>query len=66
MLCSIEIPSHYAPGLNLNSPERALPQRTAQLESLRDVLRERPGVTMREAKHLRNGLARDAPATFSP
>jgi len=42
MLCSIEMPPEYAAGLNLNSPERALPLRKAQLESLRDVLREVP------------------------
>lgn len=42
MLCSIEMPPQYAAGLNLNSPERALPLRAAQLESLRDVLREVP------------------------
>ena len=29
------------------------------------VLGVSPGVTMREARRLRNGLARDAPATFS-
>ena len=42
MLCHIEMPPEYAAGLNLNSPERALPLRAAQLESLRDVLREVP------------------------
>jgi hypothetical protein len=42
MLCNIEMPPQYAAGLNLNSPERALPLRKAQLESLRDVLREVP------------------------
>jgi len=42
LLCNIEMPPQYAAGLNLNSPERALPLRKAQLESLRDVLREVP------------------------
>jgi hypothetical protein len=42
MLCHIEIPPEYAAGLNLISPERALPLRAAQMESLRDVLRQVP------------------------
>lgn len=42
MLCGIEMPPQYAAGLNLNTPERALPLRARQLESLRDVLREVP------------------------
>ena len=42
MLRAIEMPPEYAAGLNLNSPERVLPLRAAQLESLRDVLREVP------------------------
>ena len=42
MLCGIEIPPQDTAGLNLNSPERALPLRVKQLESLRDVLREVP------------------------
>ncbi|MCU0777602.1 MAG: DUF4338 domain-containing protein [Akkermansiaceae bacterium] len=42
MLCGIEMPPQYAAGLNLNTPERALPLRANQLESLRDVLREVP------------------------
>jgi len=42
MLCGIEMSPHYAAGLNLNSPERILPLRARQLESLRDVLREVP------------------------
>ena len=50
MLCHIEIPPQYAAGLNLNSPERALPLRTAQLESLRDVLREVPDPRARNRK----------------
>ena len=50
MLCSIEMPPQYALGLNLNSPERALPLRTAQLESLRDVLREVPDPRARNRK----------------
>lgn len=42
MLCGIEMPPQYTAGLNLNSPERALPLRAKQLESLRDVLRGVP------------------------
>jgi hypothetical protein len=50
MLCHIEMPPEYAAGLNLNSPERALPLRAAQLESLRDVLREVPDPRARNRK----------------
>ena len=42
MLCGIEMAPPYAAGLNLNSPERALPLRASQLESLREALREVP------------------------
>jgi hypothetical protein len=42
MLCGVEMPPQYAGGLNLNSPERALPLRARQLESLREALREVP------------------------
>lgn len=42
LLTGIEMPVQYAAGLNLNTPERALPLRAKQLESLRDVLREVP------------------------
>jgi hypothetical protein len=50
MLCSIEMPPEYAAGLNLNSPERALPLRAAQMESLRDVLRQVPDPRARNRK----------------
>jgi hypothetical protein len=50
MLCSIEMPPQYAAGLNLNSPERALPLRAKQLESLRDVLRTVPDPRARNRK----------------
>jgi len=50
MLRNIEMPPDYAAGLNLNSPERALPLRKAQLESLRDVLREVPDPRARNRK----------------
>jgi hypothetical protein len=42
MLCGIEMPPQYAAGINLNTPERALPLRAKPLEGLRDVLREVP------------------------
>jgi hypothetical protein len=42
LLCGIEMPPQYAAGLNLNSPERALPLRAKQLECLREVLRKVP------------------------
>jgi hypothetical protein len=50
MLCNIEMPPQYEKGLNLNSPERALPLRAAQMESLRDVLREVPDPRARNRK----------------
>jgi len=50
MLCGIEMPPQYAAGLNLNTPERALPLRAKQLESLRDVLREAPDPRARNRK----------------
>ena len=50
MLRAIEMPPEYAAGLNLNSPERALPLRAAQLQSLRDVLREVPDPRARNRK----------------
>ena len=42
LLTGTEIPPQYAAGLNLNTPERVLPLRAKQLESLRDVLRKVP------------------------
>jgi len=42
MLRAVEMPPEYAAGLNLDSPERALPLRKAQIESLREVLRGVP------------------------
>ena len=36
MLCNIEMPPEYAAGLNLNSPERALPLRAAQMETKKE------------------------------
>jgi hypothetical protein len=50
MLCGIEMPPQYAAGLNLDTPERALPLRAKQLESLRDVLREVPDPRARNRK----------------
>lgn len=50
MLCGIEMPPQYAAGLNLDTPERVLPLRAKQLESLRDVLREVPDPRARNRK----------------
>ena len=50
LLTGIEMPPLYAAGLNLNTPERALPLRAKQLESLRDVLREVPDPRARNRK----------------
>jgi hypothetical protein len=50
MLCSIEMSPEYVAGLNLDSPERALPLRANQLESLRDVLRQVPDPRARNRK----------------
>lgn len=50
MLCAIEMPPQYTPGLNLNSPERTLPLRAKQLESLREILRQVPDPRARNRK----------------
>ncbi len=50
MLCGMEMPPQYAAGLNLDTPERALPLRAGQLESLRDVLRQVPDPRARNRK----------------
>lgn len=42
ILTAVDIPAAYQPGCNLQTAERALPLKKAQLESLRDALREVP------------------------
>lgn len=42
ILTGMDIPAAYQPGCNLQSAERALPLKKAQIESLRDVLRKVP------------------------
>jgi hypothetical protein len=42
LLGAIDLPAAYAPGLNRQSPERALPLPAAQIESLEEALRRVP------------------------
>ena len=42
ILTGIDIPAAYRPGCDIRSAERALPLKKAQIESLRDALREVP------------------------
>lgn len=42
ILCATDIHANYQAGVNTTSPERALPLKKAQLDSLRDALREVP------------------------
>ena len=42
LLTGLDLPAAYQPGSNLQTAERALPLKKAQIESLRDILREVP------------------------
>ena len=42
ILCAVDIPAPYRAGVNGATPERALPRKKAQIESLREVLIEVP------------------------
>jgi hypothetical protein len=56
MRCAVEMAPQHAAGLNLNTPERVLPLRTAALGSLRDVPREVPDPRARNRKFTRSSL----------
>lgn len=56
MRCAVEMAPQHAAGLNLNTPERVLPLRTAAPGSPRDVPREVPDPRARNRNFTRSSL----------